>query len=128
MNKQSLIALLACLVVAACGEQAAEPQAEAQPDVSEIEALADEFLAAVMDRYPSLGTQLGLEGARHDRLYDNSLEALADRGLVRGGKKPVKILGAGELTKKLTVQAHKFSSTAQANVEKAGGSCEVVSP
>jgi uncharacterized protein (DUF885 family) len=78
MNKQSLIALLACLVVAACGEQAAEPQAEAQPEVSEIEALADEFLAAVMERYPSLGTQLGLEGARHDRLYDNSLEALAE--------------------------------------------------
>jgi large subunit ribosomal protein L15 len=56
-----------------------------------------------------------------------SLEMLTERGLVRRGKHPVKILGAGDLTKKLTVQAHKFSSTAQANIEKAGGSCEVVS-
>jgi large subunit ribosomal protein L15 len=56
-----------------------------------------------------------------------SPESLADRGLVRRGKQPVKILGAGDLSKKLTVQAHKFSSAAQADIEKAGGSCEVVS-
>jgi uncharacterized protein (DUF885 family) len=31
-----------------------------------------------MERFPAMGTQLGIEGARHDRLYDNSLEALAD--------------------------------------------------
>jgi large subunit ribosomal protein L15 len=56
-----------------------------------------------------------------------SPEALVDRGLIRKGEQPVKILGAGELTKKLTVKAHKFSSAAQASIEKIGGSCEVVS-
>ena len=45
-----------------------------------------------------------------------------------GAKQPVKILASGELKKKLTVQAHAFSKTAQAQIEAAGGSCEVVTP
>jgi large subunit ribosomal protein L15 len=55
-----------------------------------------------------------------------SVELMADRGLVRRGDTPVKILAAGELGKKLTVQAHAFSKNAQAAIEAAGGSCEVV--
>jgi large subunit ribosomal protein L15 len=65
-----------------------------------------------------------------DRVFSDgetvSVEALVEKGLVRGGKKPVKVLGDGELTKKLTVQVHKFSASAKAGIEKAGGSCEVV--
>ena len=53
---------------------------------------------------------------------------LADRGLVRRGAMPVKILADGELSKKLTVRAHRFSAAARVNIEKAGGSCEVMSP
>lgn len=56
-----------------------------------------------------------------------SPESLVDKGLVRKGAQPVKILGAGELTKKLNVKAHKFSTAAQSSIEKVGGSCEVVS-
>jgi large subunit ribosomal protein L15 len=55
-----------------------------------------------------------------------SPEVLGMRGLLRRKKRPVKILGDGELTKKLAVQAHAFSATARASIEKAGGSCEVV--
>ncbi len=55
-------------------------------------------------------------------------EALVEHGLVRGGKRPVKVLATGELSKKLTVQAHKFSTTAKAAIEAAGGTCEVVTP
>jgi large subunit ribosomal protein L15 len=55
-----------------------------------------------------------------------SVETLVEKGLVRGGKKPVKVLGEGELTKKLTVQVQKFSASAKAGIEKAGGRCEVV--
>jgi len=55
-------------------------------------------------------------------------EALVEQGLVRGGKRPVKVLADGELSKKLTVQAHKFSATAKAAIEAAGGTCEVVTP
>lgn len=53
-------------------------------------------------------------------------EVLAEKGLIRGGSKPVKVLASGELGKKLTVQAHAFSKNAQAAIEDAGGSCEVV--
>jgi len=55
-----------------------------------------------------------------------SAEVLVEKGLVRGGKRPVKVLGDGELKKKLTVKADKFSQSARAGIEKAGGSCEVV--
>ena len=55
-----------------------------------------------------------------------SIENLLDKGLVRHPKRPVKVLGEGDLSKKLTVQVHKFSGSAKAGIEKAGGSCEVV--
>jgi len=55
-----------------------------------------------------------------------SPEALVEKGLVRGGKRLIKILGDGEISKNLKVQVHKFSASARAGIEKAGGSCEVV--
>ena len=39
---------------------------------------------------------------------------------------PVKILGRGELTKKLTVHAHEFSKTARERIESAGGTCQLI--
>lgn len=53
-------------------------------------------------------------------------EVLADAGLVRSTRYPVKVLGGGELDKKLTVHAHAFSKSAQALIENAGGSAEVL--
>lgn len=53
-------------------------------------------------------------------------EALADKGLVRDGDQPVVILGNGELDKKLTVQAHRFSASAQQKIEAAGGKTETL--
>ena len=50
-------------------------------------------------------------------------DALLERGLVRRGQ-PVKILGNGELSKAVTVSAHKFSGSARAKIEAAGGRCE----
>jgi large subunit ribosomal protein L15 len=41
---------------------------------------------------------------------------------------PVKILGKGEISTKLTVRAHAFSATATEKIEKAGGTCEVIEP
>ncbi|HWZ85399.1 MAG TPA: 50S ribosomal protein L15 [Thermoanaerobaculia bacterium] len=41
--------------------------------------------------------------------------------------RPVKILGDGEIKKALTVSAHKFSASAKARIEAAGGRCEVLS-
>ncbi|MDJ0812399.1 MAG: DUF885 domain-containing protein [Woeseiaceae bacterium] len=78
MNRNLLLVLGACLCLVACGREATQPTPDPEAGISATEALADEFLAAVLERYPSLGTQLSLEGARHDKLFDNSLEALAE--------------------------------------------------
>jgi len=54
------------------------------------------------------------------------IEALGKAGLIGQLKDGVKILGDGELTKTLTVKAHKFSKSAQAKIEAAGGTAEVI--
>ncbi len=54
-------------------------------------------------------------------------ELLVEKGLTRSGR-PVKILGDGEVKKPLKVAAHKFSASARAKIEAAGGSCEELVP
>ena len=54
--------------------------------------------------------------------------ALRSVGLANGRSAGVKILGDGELTKKLTVSAHAFSASAKAKIEAKGGTCEVIVP
>jgi large subunit ribosomal protein L15 len=49
-------------------------------------------------------------------------QLLREKGLVNGNLDGLKILGRGQLTKKLTVEADKFSETARQGIEKAGGS------
>ena len=53
-------------------------------------------------------------------------ELLREEGLVAGGKAPVKILARGEIKKKLTVKAHKFSGKAAEKLAAAGGNAEVI--
>ena len=59
---------------------------------------------------------------RFDAGAEVTLEALVEKGLIKNTKKDVKILGNGELTKKLSVAAHGFSKTAREKIEAAGGS------
>jgi large subunit ribosomal protein L15 len=54
------------------------------------------------------------------------LEALQGAGLVPRREKAVKILGEGDLNKKLVIRAAKFSASAKEKIEKAGGTAEVV--
>lgn len=61
------------------------------------------------------------EGARVDEA------ALRSIGLANGKAHGVKILGSGELTRKLSVSAHSFSASARAKIEAKGGTCELVS-
>ena len=56
-----------------------------------------------------------------------TVEILKMRGLVKGRIDAVKILGNGEIQKKLTVKAHAFSKGALDKIQKAGGTAEVVS-
>lgn len=55
-----------------------------------------------------------------------SVETLIESGIVKNPKDGVKILGNGELTKKLTVQANAFSAGAAAKIEALGGKAEVI--
>src|SRR5688572_9046379 len=52
--------------------------------------------------------------------------ALRDSRLVQGRADRIKILGDGELSKKLTVSAHRFSKSAQEKIERSGGSVVVL--
>ena len=53
-------------------------------------------------------------------------EALIESGAIKNAKDGIKILGNGELSKKLTVKAAKFTAAAQEKIEKAGGKAEVM--
>ena len=55
-----------------------------------------------------------------------TIEALVETGLVKKALDGVKVLGQGEITKKLTVQANAFSASAKAKIEAAGGKAEVI--
>ena len=57
---------------------------------------------------------------------DVSPETLRSAGLIRSLRKPIKVLGQGDIAKKLSVSAHKFSASAQAKIEAAGGSVTVL--
>jgi large subunit ribosomal protein L15 len=69
-------------------------------------------------------------GAKQRARFDDGaaigLAELKAAGLAKTRDVPVKILGRGELTKKFTVTAHKFSASARAAIEGAGGSVQVI--
>ena len=62
--------------------------------------------------------------------FDNdttvTIELLQEKGMVKGVWDGVKVLGDGDLTKKLTVQAHRFSASAKEKIEANGGTAEVI--
>ena len=62
--------------------------------------------------------------------FDNdtvvTVETLIEAGIVKNPRDGVKILGNGELTKKLTVKADAVSERAKAKIEAVGGTCEVI--
>ena len=55
-------------------------------------------------------------------------ESLRAAGLIRSLRKPVKVLGVGEVSAKLAVTAHKFSASARAKIESAGGTVTELAP
>ena len=63
-------------------------------------------------------------------VFDNdavvTVEALLEQGIVKNPRDGVKILGNGELTKKLTVQVNAFSAGAKEKIEALGGQAEVI--
>ena len=63
--------IVSVFVLAACGQEAS-----VQPEISRIEAIADNYLEEMLQRYPSTATYYSIPGMRHDELYDNSPDAL----------------------------------------------------
>ena len=55
-------------------------------------------------------------------------EALKKAGLAKGPADGVRILGTGDLSKKLTVKAHHFSKSAEEKIKAQGGTCELIPP
>jgi large subunit ribosomal protein L15 len=55
-----------------------------------------------------------------------NLDSLVKDGLVTSPKHPLKVLGNGDLTVKLTIQASAFTASARTKIEAAGGSCEII--
>jgi len=64
--------------------------------------------------------------ARFSKGAEVTPESLREHGLANRKGVPVKVLGQGELSKALTVQAHGFSESARAKIEGAGGSCQLI--
>lgn len=72
---------------------------------------------------------VGINVSALERFEDGavvSVETLIDTGIIKNPRDGVKILGYGEITKKLTVQANAFSAGAKEKIEALGGTCEVI--
>lgn len=74
------------------------------------------------------GVNVGDLEKRFDDGDEVTLESLAEKDLAKGSFDEVKILGDGELTKKLTVTAHRFSKQAEEKITKAGGTVQRIAP
>jgi large subunit ribosomal protein L15 len=74
----------------------------------------------------------GVNVSELERVFDTgaevTIEALAEKRLIRNTRIDVKILGNGELKKKLTVTAHLFSKSAAEKIEAAGGTANALRP
>ena len=78
---------------------------------------------------PSSKEIVGINVSVLDRFEDGAvvdIEALLESRIVKNPKDGVKILGNGEITKKLTVKANAFSASAKEKIEAIGGTAEVI--
>jgi large subunit ribosomal protein L15 len=71
-----------------------------------------------------LALNVGLLEDRFESGEEVSPATLKERGLVKGRFDAIKVLGSGNLTKKLTVKAHRFSRSAEEKIAAAGGTVE----
>src|SRR5205809_1373266 len=69
---------------------------------------------------------LDLLGERFDDGTVVTPELLRERGVIHGGSKQIKVLARGDISKKLTVRAHKFSGKAAEKIAAAGGAAEAI--
>jgi large subunit ribosomal protein L15 len=85
------------------------------------------FSHATWDKYYHVVNVGDLDGAFADGATVDQA-ALRDAGLAKGPADGVRVLGGGELTKKLVVKAHHFSKSAAEKITAKGGTAEVIPP
>ena len=73
-----------------------------------------------------IGVNLGVLNDKFEEGAVIDVDTLVETGIVRNPKDGVKILGNGEITKKLTVKANAFSASAKEKIEAVGGTAEVM--
>ena len=79
-------------------------------------------------RWPDVYQLVHLESL--NRFKDGTVvnsELLKSEGIIKSARRPVKILSDGDIKKKLTIQANRFSKSAEEKIKSAGGKAEVVS-
>ncbi len=69
---------------------------------------------------------LSLLNDRFDDGADVTVQALMDKGIISNARDGVKVLGNGEITKKLNVKVNYYSTSAKEKIEAAGGKAEVI--
>ena len=72
------------------------------------------------------GINLSTLDTRFNEGEEVTIEALLEKGIIKKVNDGVKILGNGELTKKLNVKVNAFSASAKEKIEALGGTCEVI--
>lgn len=77
---------------------------------------------------PAMVINVGDIDAASSAGADVSLATLKDVGVLKGTAERLRVLGSGEVTKKLTIRAHHFSASAKEKIEKAGGKAELIPP
>ena len=115
-----------CLEVIFDGQRPPRALADAQQRVEILERPRDRHRGGPLRRAAAALQRRGSVGARHrvERFDAGSTvdeQALRSVRLVQGKVDRIKILGHGELTKKLTVTAHQFSASAREKIASAGG-------
>ncbi len=69
---------------------------------------------------------LDVLGERFDAGTVVTPELLSERGIIVGARRPIKVLARGDISKALTVRAHKFSGKAAEKIQAAGGAAETL--
>ena len=94
-------------------------------------ALVHNMVVGVTDGFTNLfGTEYACVNVERLEIFNDgdvvTAQSLLDAGIIRKTLDGVKIMGNGELTKKLTVQASKFTASAKEKIEALGGKAEVI--
>ena len=117
-------------------QEMVKQQVKATKDRKHVPEHRDRDLKVVRCLYPKRGFTcrnskeiVGINVDALNRYEDGAVvtvETMIETGLVSNPRDGVKILGNGEVTKKLTVKANAFSESAKAKIEAAGGTVEVI--